>query len=149
VGDRLPVMGRVRCAGCAIAIVVALLSMQLGATAVGQARTLAVAALIGRSRAEVESGRTVAGPRSDGWVAYSDGVQYRRRDRVALAVRVEVAAGTDCVAAARALGFAPRAGSFPLRRRDGCEWPGTSERHRLGPGIAARLSGTTFLVWRR
>ncbi|MCC7541316.1 MAG: hypothetical protein IT379_34175 [Deltaproteobacteria bacterium] len=113
-------------------------------------RALPVADLIGRSRAEVERGRDHVRV-TDEWVVYADGIEVRFgwRDGIALAVRTRVQAGTDCVSAARAMGFTPIPGSSPLRRADGCAWPGISDRHRLAPDVAARLSGTTFEVWLR
>lgn len=47
----------------------------------------------------------------------------------------------DCQTAVESLGFRPQ--GFPVRRADGCAWPGISERHRIAPGVAGSFDAAS------
>lgn len=106
-----------------------------------------LARLLGARRRAIEAARTPTGE-ADGWVRYGDGLAIRYEAGVAMAVRAVLAAD-DCDAAARAAGFSPPPGTAPLRRSDGCEWPGLSARHRLAPHVGARWQSGVLELWRR
>jgi hypothetical protein len=84
---------------------------------------------------------------ADGFVWYRDGlaVRYDAHD-VAVEMLLTIPPGLGCDDVPAWLGL-PRAGG-PLRRRDGCEWPGLSDRHRLAPGVSAVLRGGVLRVTR-
>jgi len=104
---------------------------------------------LGQTRASVEA--TLKPTGQDGeWVRYGEHLALRYvKDRV-VALRARVSLAMTCESAAAWLGWVCGQGrGFPLRKRWGCEWPGISEKHRLAPGLAGRLEGTLFEVWRR
>ena len=103
--------------------------------------------LMGRRMEEIEAD---AGAPLDGGSAWrpfrSDVFVQFRGDRV-VRITARVPAGTACNEAARRFGF-DRA--MPaLRRAHTCEWPPSSERHLIEPGLAARFDLPTgsFEVW--
>jgi hypothetical protein len=105
-----------------------------------------IAALLAARRREIEASREATGS-SDGWTRYGPSVEVRYETGVAMRVRARLAAST-CDEALREAGFTPPAGTAPLHRADGCEWPGISPRHRLAPHVAARWSGGVMEIWR-
>lgn len=108
---------------------------------------LDVAALLGRSRADVEAALGRPRGAAAGWFDHGE-LAARYRGGRCVGLKRHVPTNMDCKTAAESLGF--RSG-FPLRRADGCEWPGISERHRLAPGVAGRYSAVTgeLEVWLR
>jgi hypothetical protein len=102
------------------------------------------APLLGRPWAEVA--RTLGPPQgapSGGWVRFGD-VEARRAGGRCVGLRRQVPEDMDCQTAVESLGFRPV--GFPLRRADGCVWPGISERHRLAPGVAGRYDAASRQV---
>lgn len=89
------------------------------------------------------------GADADGTVWYRSGfgVRFDASD-VAIEVRLVLPPGLGCTDVPRWLGLPHRPGSGPLRRRDGCEWPGLSERHTLAPGLRATLRGGVLVITR-
>jgi hypothetical protein len=105
------------------------------------------APLLGRPWAEVaETLGPAQGAPSGGWVRFGD-VEARRAGGRCVGLRRQVPEDMDCQTAAESLGFRPV--GFPLRRADGCVWPGISERHRLARGVAGRYDAASrqIEVW--
>jgi hypothetical protein len=103
-------------------------------------------ALLTRWRRDIDATLTPTG--ADGaWTLYGDALAITFDHGVAMRVRMRTSA-TTCEDAARAAGFEDRAGSAPLHRADGCDWPGISERHRLAPHVAGRFVGGVMEIWR-
>lgn len=103
-----------------------------------------VAPLLTRRRVWVEAQYPNA--RRDGdWTHFDDRVSVRFARGRAVEVRASVPTSTStCSAIATWAGFADaRPG---LRRRDGCEWPGISDRHRLGTGVSGSVARGVFSV---
>jgi len=98
---------------------------------------------LGLDRAAVDGALTTTS--SDGeWTLYGPHLALRFDQGRVVAVRAHLATGLECEAAAEWLGFVVGGGhGFPLHRRDGCEWPGLSDRHRLAPNLSARFNATT------
>jgi len=102
--------------------------------------------LLDRARAAIEGDHRPTGT-DQGWVLYGEGLAIRYVSDRATRVRARLPAGLSCNLAARWMGFTPGDGSFGLRRRGGCDWPGISLRHRLAPHRAASHRGGVFEVW--
>jgi hypothetical protein len=79
-----------------------------------------------------------------GWTVYGSVLAARVENRRVVALRATLPRSMSCTEAAEWMGF-DEAGP-PLRRRDGCEWPGLSERHRLAPGVRGQLEDGVFEV---
>lgn len=105
--------------------------------------------LLGQPRVTVEATLTPTGKDAD-WIQYGPDLALRYVGDQVVALRARVALGMSCVEAAAWLGWvAGRGRGFPMRRRDSCEWPGLSERHRLQAGVAGRLRAGWFDAWTR
>lgn len=106
------------------------------------------ASLLGRPRSDVAAAFGPPGPGADGWARHG-ALAVRYRDGRCVGLQRQVPEDMDCQTAVESLGFRPV--GFPLRRADGCEWPGISERHRLAPGVAGRYDAATrrLEVWLR
>ena len=105
--------------------------------------------ILGRSRAELDREHRLVATEADGSY-YESGlvVRYDASD-LASSMTLTVPPGLDCTEVPGWLGLPAIPGSAPLRRRDGCEWPGLSPRHVLAPGIAAALRGGELTIERR
>ncbi len=109
--------------------------------------TAAASALLGARRRRIDAGRTPTGEEA-GWTRYGDDLAIQYERGVAMRVRLRVGA-LSCEDAARRAGYQPSADSAPLRRRNGCEWPGVSRHHRLAPHVAALYADGTIELRRR
>ncbi|MEM9072278.1 MAG: hypothetical protein AAGE52_27470 [Myxococcota bacterium] len=106
-----------------------------------------ISTLLGASRAAIEATRAPTGS-EEGWTRYGPELLVHYEADRATRVRARIVART-CREAAERAGYPQRPGTAPLRRRDGCLWPGISERHRLRAGIAASYRNGVFEVWFR
>jgi len=79
-----------------------------------------------------------------GWTVYGSVLAAKISNRRIVALRVQLPRSMSCTEAAEWMGFAD-AGA-PLRRRDQCEWPGLSARHRLARGVRGELRDGVFEV---
>lgn len=105
-------------------------------------------AIVGHDVAEVSAGRRVVRTEGDE-IRFADGLVIHVFHGARVAERsVAIPAGMTCDEIPAWLGLPPIPGAFPLRRADGCEWPGRSPRHVLAPGLAARVRGGVLTVWR-
>lgn len=117
-----------------------------------QVRRMRASDILGETRRELESQVGPASGAQEDWAHYDQGggfdVQFLGDEGRASRVRYVLTANR-CMEAARAIGF-DDAGP-PLRRRERCEWPGQSRRHRLGPNVSGRLlfDMGVFEVWPR
>lgn len=113
-----------------------------------QAPTLDPRAIIGHDVGEVSTGRRIVRAEGDE-IRFADGlVVHVFHGAQVVDMSVPVPAGMTCDGIPAWLGLPPIPGSFPLRRADGCEWPGRSPRHVLAPGLAARVQDGVLTVWR-
>lgn len=102
-----------------------------------------VARFLGEHRRELYSTYTSNGTRG-GWTVYGSVLAAKVENRRVVGLRAQLPRSMSCQEAARWMGF-DEAGP-PLRRRDGCEWPGLSERHRLAPGVRGELRDGLFEI---
>ncbi len=102
--------------------------------------------LLGRARSAIDRDHRPTGA-DQGWVRYGEALAILYEGDRAVRVRSLLPAGLSCSLAARWMGFVPGRGSFGLRRRDGCDWPGVSLRHRLAPHRAGSRRGPRFEAW--
>jgi len=81
------------------------------------------------------------------WLHFDQDLAVRCEAKRCTRIAVKVPTGLTCSAAAEWIGYQRPAP--PLRRRDSCEWPGISRRHRLARGHAAKLDLQTsiFELW--
>ncbi|WAS92168.1 hypothetical protein [Nannocystis punicea] len=95
---------------------------------------VAPARLLGREQKDIEA-QLGALRFADGWATPADdALQLQFRGGRCVGLRGHVPEDMDCAAVATWLGFAEA--TYPLRRSDGCEWPGISLKHRLAEGVA-------------
>jgi hypothetical protein len=112
----------------------------LAAPTTGDLPPIDVRALLGRTRADIERTHTLHAVRN-GRSVYLSGFEVEYDGERAVAVLAAIPAGIDCTGVSAWLSLPPREGAAPLRRSDGCEWPGRSMRHTLAEGLTAALSG--------
>jgi hypothetical protein len=110
--------------------------------------SMPLAQFLGRSRESVEGLLgTRAGSTDAGWFAYAESWALLYESACVVELRARVENGVECAEAAALLGFGD-AGA-PIRHTRSCEWPGISERHVLGPGLAGALDLDTGIFHAR
>lgn len=100
-----------------------------------------LASYLGRLRHELAAVYP-ASRAAGGWTHYGEVVSVQIEDRRIVAIRARVPGAMSCEDAARWIGVTDP--GPPLRRANGCEWPGISDRHRLGPGLVGSFLDGVF-----
>ena len=107
---------------------------------------LDVRGLLGATRESIE--RTLVPTEEEPGLVRYERLAIRYEAGVAVELVIPLPAAISCADVPAWLGLPADPGAAPLRRRDGCAWPGISERHRLAPGLAATLRGGVLRIVR-
>lgn len=93
------------------------------------------AQLLGRTRGEIEKQFGALRLAKTGWATTpaDDGMHLQFHDGRCVGIRGHVPEDMDCLEVAAWLGYQD---AYPLRRRDYCDWPGLSLKHRLAEGVS-------------
>ncbi|MCY1055142.1 hypothetical protein [Nannocystis sp. SCPEA4] len=93
------------------------------------------AQVLGRTRGEIEKQFGALRFAKTGWATTpaDDGMHLQFHDGRCVGIRGHVPEDMDCLEVAAWLGYQ---NAYPLRRKDYCDWPGLSMKHRLAEGVS-------------
>lgn len=96
------------------------------------------AQVLGRTRGEIEKQFGALRFAKTGWATTpaDDGMHLQFHDGRCVGIRGHVPEDMDCLEVAAWLGYQ---NAYPLRRRDYCDWPGLSMKHRLAEGVSGHF----------